>query len=72
MSDALASNSTEEARLIRCHGLAQGRRKVSELDEVVPAESAVVTEALKAVYEHEEEVRDRQLNAQERLAYPQT
>jgi len=32
----------------------------------------VVVNALKAVYEHEEEARDKQLNAQERLAYHQT
>ncbi|MGH8526729.1 MAG: IS66 family transposase, partial [Gammaproteobacteria bacterium] len=41
MSDALASNSAEEERLIRCHCLAHGRRKFSELDEVFPVESAI-------------------------------
>jgi transposase len=71
MSDALASNSAEEERLIRCHCLAHGRRKFSELDDVFPAESAVVVDALKAVYEHEEEARDKPLSAQERLAYHQ-
>jgi transposase len=72
MSDALASNSAQEERLIRCHCLAHGRRKFSELEEVFPAESAVVTEALKVVYEHDEEVRAQQLSAQERLVYHQT
>lgn len=71
MSDALASNSADETRLIRCHGLAHGRRKFSELDEVFPAESAVVGKALEAVYEHEEAARDKQFSAQERLAYHQ-
>jgi hypothetical protein len=52
--------------------LAHGRRKFSELAEVFPVESAVVVEALKSVYEHEEEARDKQLSAQERLAYHQT
>ena len=61
-----------KTRLIRCHCLAHGRRKFSELDEVFPAESAVVVEALKAVYEHDEEAREQQLSAQERLAYHQT
>ena len=42
MSDALSSNKAEETHLIRCHCLAHGRRKFSELDEVFPAESAVV------------------------------
>jgi hypothetical protein len=72
MSDALSSNNAEETHLIRCHCLAHGQRKFSELDEVFPAESAVVVEALKSVYEHDEEARDKQLSAQERLAYHQT
>jgi transposase len=71
-SDALASNSAGEDRLIRCHCLAHGRRKFSELDDVFPVESAVVTEALKLVFEHDEAARVRQLSAQERLAYHQT
>ena len=69
MSDALASNSAEEALLIRCHCLAHGRRKFTELAEAFPVERAVVTDALKVGYEHEEAARDRQLSAQERLAY---
>jgi hypothetical protein len=72
MSDALSSNKAAEAQLIRCHCLAHGRRKFSELDEVFPAESAVVVEALKSVYEHDEEARAKQLSAPERLAYHQT
>jgi hypothetical protein len=72
MSDALASNKAEEADLIRCHCLAHGRRKFSELEEVFPVESAVVTTALKFVFEHDEAARDKRLSAPERLAYPQT
>jgi transposase len=72
MSDALSSNKAAEAQLIRCPCLAHGRRKFSELDEVFPAESAVVVEALKSVYEHDEEARAKQLSAPERLAYHQT
>jgi transposase len=72
MSDALRSNNAEEAGLIRCHCLAHGRRKFTELVEDFPAESAVVVTALKLVYDHEDEARDQQLSAQERLAYHQT
>ena len=36
-----------------------GGGKFSELDEVFPAESAVVVEALEAVYEHDEEAREQ-------------
>lgn len=72
MSDALASNAADERRLIRCHCLAHGQRKFRELEEVFPAESAVVTHALKQVFEHEEEARVQQLSAEARLAYHQT
>lgn len=72
MSDALSSNNAEETALIRCHCLAHGRRKFSELAEDFPAESAVVVQALKLVYDHDEQARDRQLSAGERLAYHQT
>jgi hypothetical protein len=72
MSDALSSNKAEETHLIRCHCLAHGRRKFSELDEIFPAESAVVVDARKSVYEHDEEARDKQLSAAEGLTYHQT
>src|SRR4029453_4706811 len=72
MSDALSRNNAEEAGLIRCHCLAHGRRKFTELAEDFPAESAVVVDALKLVYDHEAEVREKQLSAEERLGYHQT
>jgi hypothetical protein len=72
MSDALASNNAEEAALIRCHCLAHGRRKFRELDEAFPAESAVVVDTLKLVFDHDEAARQAQLSAPERLAYHQT
>jgi transposase len=70
-SDALMSNNAEESSLVRCQCLAHGRRKVREWAEDFPAESAVVGEALKAVYDHEEKAREEQLSVQERLAYHQ-
>ena len=71
MSDALSSNNAEEANLIRCHSLAHGRRQFSDLAEDFPAESAVVVNALKLIYDHDDEAREQGLNAQERLAYHQ-
>jgi hypothetical protein len=71
MSDALASNAADETALIRCHCLAHGRRKFSELEEAFPAECTVVIEALKQVFDHEEEARLQQLTSTERLAYHQ-
>jgi len=71
MSDALASNTADEEALIRCHCLAHGRRKFTELEEVFPDECAVVTEALRQVFENEEETRVQQMSAEARLAYHQ-
>ena len=72
MSDALANNNTaDEGALIRCHCLAHGRRKFTELEEVFPDECAVVIEALKQVFDHEEEARVQQMSAEARLRYHQ-
>ena len=49
--------------LIRCHCLVHGRRKFSELEEVFPEECAIVMEALKQVFDHEEEARVQQMSA---------
>ena len=71
MSDALASNKAEEGALIRCHCLAHGRRKFTELEEVFPDECTVVIEALRQVFDHEEAARVQQMSAEARLQYHQ-
>jgi transposase len=71
MADALSQNQADEAGLIRCHCLAHGRRQFSDVAEDFPAESAVVVNALKLSYDHDEEAREQGLNAQKRLAYHQ-
>ena len=71
MSDALSSNEADEAQLIRCHCLAHGRRKFSELEDVFPEECAVVIKALKQVFDHDEAARVQQMSPQARLAYHQ-
>src|SRR5262245_42393129 len=71
MSDALAQNAADEGALIRCHCLAHGRRKFTELEEVFPAECAIVIKGLKHVFEHEEEARVQQMSAEARLGYHQ-
>jgi transposase len=72
MSDALTSNAADEATLIRCHCLAHGRRKFSELEDVFPEECKVVIESLKQVFDHDEVARVQQMSPQARLAYHQT
>jgi transposase len=71
MSDALSSNDADETTLIRCHCLAHGRRKFSELEDVFPGECQVVLESLKQVFDHDDEARATQMSAEERLAYHQ-
>jgi transposase len=67
MSDALASNElTNEAAVIRCHCLAHGRRKFSDLAEVFPHECQVVLEVLSQVFDHDEQARQAQLSPEER------
>jgi transposase len=72
MSDALSSNEVaQEAALIRCHCLAHGRRKFSDLAEVFPHECKVVLEVLRQVFDHDEQARQAQLSPEARLAYHQ-
>jgi transposase len=71
MSDALASNAADETTLIRCHCLAHGRRKFSDLAEVFPQECQVVLEILGQVFDHDEAARDQQMTPAARLAYHQ-
>ena len=70
MSDALSRNEVDETAVIRCHCLAHGRRQFSDLEEAFPGECQVVLEALKQVFDHEEEARDQQMSAEARLAVP--
>lgn len=71
MSDALKTNEADETALIRCHCLAHGRRKFSELEDVFPLECHVVIEALKQVFEHDAQARQEQMPPAARLAYHQ-
>ena len=69
MSDALSRNEADEDGLIRCHCLAHGRRQCSDLADVFPQECQVVIEALKQVFDHDEQARDEQMSPEARLAY---
>ena len=72
MSDALSSNEVaDESLLIRCHCLAHGRRKFSDLEEVFPHECQVVLEVIRQVFDHDEQARQDRLSPEARLAYHQ-
>jgi transposase len=72
MSDALSSNAVaNEAAVIRCHCLAHGRRKFSDLAEVFPYECQVVLDVIRQVFDHDEQARVDALSPEARLAYHQ-
>lgn len=71
MSDALTINEADEGSLVRCHCMAHGRRKFSELEDVFPQECQVVLDTLKQVFDHDEEARKEQMDALGRLSYHQ-
>jgi hypothetical protein len=72
MSDALSSNALpNEAAVIRCHCLAPGRRKFSDLAEIFPHECRVVLAVISQVFDYDEPARQAQLSPEARLAYHQ-
>ncbi len=72
MSDALSSNEVaNEAAVIRCHCLAHGRRKFSDLEELFPHECRVVLEVISQVFDHDAQARQAQLSPEARLVYHQ-
>jgi hypothetical protein len=72
MSDALASKAVaDEAAVIRCHCLAHGRRKFSDLEEVFPHECQGGLAVISQVFDHDEQARQEQLSPAARLAYHQ-
>jgi hypothetical protein len=61
----------DESRLIRCHCLAHGRRKFSDLEDVFPHECQVVLDVIGQVFDHDEQARQDKLSPEARLAYHQ-
>ena len=71
MADALSRHDIDEGLVIRCHCLAHGRRQFSDIEAVFPSECRVGIDALKQVFDHDEEARDQQMSPAARLAYHQ-
>ena len=73
MSDGLAANTPtqhqDQALDINC--IVHGRRKLVELEDDFPNESAQVIEAIAKVYKHEAECKEQRLTPDQRLAYHQ-
>ncbi len=71
MSDALDQNEAQGIDLIRCHCMAHGRRKFTEIESAFPEACEEMVAALKVVFDHEEKTQKDQMSDEERLTYHQ-
>jgi len=71
MCDALAANMAGDFITVLCHCLAHGRRKVIEVLEHFPEQGRHILQVLAQVYAADEQCRQQQLSAPQRLAYHQ-
>lgn len=69
MSEALSSHEVaKEAAVIRCHGLAHGRRQCSDVAALLPRACQVVLDVISQGCDHDEQARQAQLSPAARLA----
>ncbi len=73
MSDGLAANTPKQHqdRTLDINCIVHGRRKLVELEDYFPNESARVIEAIAEVYKHEAACKKQRLTPAQRLAYHQ-
>ncbi len=73
MSDGLTANTPtqHQDQTLDINCLVHGRRKLVELEDYFPNESARVIDAIAKVYKHEADCKEQQLTPAERLAYHQ-
>ena len=73
MSDGLAANTPtqHQDQTLDINCIVHGRRKLVELEDYFPNESAQVIEAITKVYKHETECKKQRLTPDQRLAYHQ-
>jgi len=73
MSDGLAANTPKQHQdqTLDINCIVHGRRKLVELEDYFPNESAQVIDAIAKVYKHETECKKQQLTPDQRLAYHQ-
>jgi len=73
MSDGLAANTPtqHQDQTLDINCIVHGRRKLVELEDYFPNESARVIEAIAKVYKHEAECKKQRLTPDQRLAYHQ-
>ena len=73
MSDGLAANTPKQHQdqTLDINCIVHGRRKLVELEDYFPNESAQVIEAIAKVYKHEAECKKQRFTPAQRLAYHQ-
>ncbi len=73
MSDGLTANTPtqHQDQTLDINCLVHGRRKLVELEDYFPNESARVIDAIAKVYKHEADCKEQQLTPAQRLAYHQ-
>jgi hypothetical protein len=73
MSDGLAANTPKQHQdqTLDINCIVHGRRKLVELEDYFPSESARVIDAIAKVYKHEAECKKQRLTPVQRLAYHQ-
>ncbi len=72
MCDALSRNLPKEFKSILCNCLVHGRRNFIDLMADFPAECEHVIDTLAVIYKHDQEAKDRNLTAEQRLIHHQT
>lgn len=72
MCDALSRNLPKDFKLILCNCLVHGRRNFVDLMADFPAECEHVIDTLAEIYKHDQEAKDRNLTADQRLEHHQT
>jgi transposase len=72
MCDALSANVPASLKTILCHCLTHGRRKFTDIENFFPEECNHVIEQLALVYKYDDEAKEKNMTADERLVHHQT
>jgi len=71
MCDALSANVPATLKTILCHCLVHGRRKFTDIEAFFPDECQYVIEQLALVYKYDDEAKEKNMTANERLVHHQ-
>jgi transposase len=71
MSDGLAANQLKDNDSIWINCIIHGRRNFIDIESVFPEECHYVIEAIGTIYHHEKQIKEQELNDQERLEFHQ-